>query len=157
MSTRRCSVLYVVPYIHSDDSRRLHARGRPAASLHEEQHPGHAHLLHPQDAGVHTQRGAWVTTPLTTHRDSSPRVSSLTEWLHPLLQVHRELQLRQLPQPAPSLHPEPVPQPGPRAGHRHAPPLLCLPQVVCTGQCLPLQTTQTAKANERRERQTSFP
>lgn len=65
MSTRRCSVLYVVPYIHSDDSRQLHSRGRPAASLYEEQRPGHAHLLHTQDAGLHTQRGAWVTTPLT--------------------------------------------------------------------------------------------
>lgn len=66
MSTRRCSVLYVVPYIHSDDSWRRHSRGRPAASLYEEQHPGHAHFLHTQDAGVHTQRGARVTTQLTS-------------------------------------------------------------------------------------------
>lgn len=60
----------------------------------------------------------------------------LSEWiLLPLFQLHWELQLRQLPQPAPSLHPEPVSQFGPRAGHQHTPPLLCLPQVVCTGQC----------------------
>lgn len=60
VSTRRCSVIYVVPYIHSDDSRRLHSRGRPAASLYEEQHASPTSVLHPPDASLHPQRGAWV-------------------------------------------------------------------------------------------------
>lgn len=61
MSTRRCSVIYVVPYIHSDNGRRLHSRGRTAAPLYEEQHSSPTSVLHPPDASLHPQRGAWVS------------------------------------------------------------------------------------------------
>lgn len=60
VSTRRCSVIYLVPYIHSDNSRRLHSRGRAAAVLYEEQCTSPSSVLHPPDASLHPQRGAWV-------------------------------------------------------------------------------------------------
>lgn len=60
VSTRRCSVLHMVPYLHSDNSRWRHPRGQPSAPLHAEQHPSSPAGLRPQDASVHTQGGAWV-------------------------------------------------------------------------------------------------
>lgn len=62
MCARRCSVLYVVPYVHSDNSWRLHSRRRTAAYLYEEQHSSPTSLLQPPDASLFSQRGAWVTT-----------------------------------------------------------------------------------------------
>lgn len=56
--TRRRSVIYLVPYIHSDNSRRRHAGDGTAAVLYEEQRPRPSPVLHPQDAGV--QRGIRV-------------------------------------------------------------------------------------------------
>lgn len=60
VSTRRCSVLHMVPYLHSDNSRWRHPRGQPSAPLYAEQHPSSPAGLRPQDASVHTQGGAWV-------------------------------------------------------------------------------------------------
>lgn len=64
MSARRCSVIYLVPYIHSDHSGRLRSRGWAAAVLHEEQRSRPAAVLRPQDAGVRPQGGARVNTTL---------------------------------------------------------------------------------------------
>jgi len=58
VSTRRCSVIYLVPYIHSDNGQRLHSRGRTAAVLYEGQSSTPTTILHPADACL--QRGAWV-------------------------------------------------------------------------------------------------
>lgn len=58
MSTRRCSVIYLVPYIHSDNSRRRRYRGRTAAVLYEEQCSSPTSILHPPNACL--QRGARV-------------------------------------------------------------------------------------------------
>lgn len=60
VSTRCCAVIYLVPYIHSDNSWWFYSWGRTAAVLHEEQRSGSPSLLHPQDAGVSPQRRAWV-------------------------------------------------------------------------------------------------
>lgn len=62
MSTRRCSVIYLVPYIHSDNSRRSRSRGRAAAVLYEEQRSRTPSIFCPQDASL--QGGAWVITKL---------------------------------------------------------------------------------------------
>lgn len=64
MSTRRCSVIYLVPYIHSDNSRRGRSRGRAAAVLYEEQRSGTPSIFCPQDASLHPQGGARVITKL---------------------------------------------------------------------------------------------
>lgn len=62
MSTRRCSVIYLVPYIHSDNSRRSRSRGRAAAVLYEEQRSRTPSIFCPQDASL--QGGARVITRL---------------------------------------------------------------------------------------------
>lgn len=69
VSTRSCSVIYLVPYIHSDNSRRFHSRSRTAAVLYEEQRSSPSPALHPPDAGLHPQRRTWVSVlVLIIHR-----------------------------------------------------------------------------------------
>lgn len=60
VSARRCSVIYLVPYIHSDNSGGLHSRGRAAAVLYAEQRSSATSVLCPSNANVLPQGRARV-------------------------------------------------------------------------------------------------
>jgi hypothetical protein len=62
---RRCSVIYLVPYVHSDNVRRHSSRGRTAAALHAQRCTRAPSLLHPSTTSLRPQGRAWVSS----HRD----------------------------------------------------------------------------------------
>lgn len=58
---RSCSVIYLVPYIHSDNLRWQPTRDRIPAFLHERRTPSTRLLLRPQDASLPASGWAWVS------------------------------------------------------------------------------------------------
>lgn len=59
---RRCSVIYLVPYVHSDNVRRHSSRGRTAAALHAQRCTRAPSLLHPSTASLRPQGRARVSS-----------------------------------------------------------------------------------------------